>query len=151
MSERDDFLGSVLPRLTEVDTALHNGDAQPRLAFWAKEDPVSLFGAALSATGRHEIASVFEGLARRFSNCESFEYEVVAADASGDLGYIVGVEHTTASVGGARPAPYSLRVTTVLRRDDGEWKVVHRHADPVPDSGAEEQLSRLVGGNLQAS
>lgn len=147
MSERDDFLTSVLPRLNEVDTALHNGDANPRLALWATREPVTVFGALLSVSGRDEIASAFEWLARRFSNCESFEYEVVAADASGDLGYIVGLEHTTASVGGAPPAPYSLRVTTVLRREDGEWKVVHRHADPVPDSGAQEQLSRLVSGN----
>ncbi len=29
-------------------------------------------------------------LPRRAHACESFEYEVVAADASGDLGYIVG-------------------------------------------------------------
>jgi hypothetical protein len=27
LSETDDFLGSVMPRLTEADTALHNGDA----------------------------------------------------------------------------------------------------------------------------
>ncbi len=119
------------------------------MGFWATEDPVTLFGALLSATGRDEIASVFDGLARRFSDCESFKYEVLAADASQDLGYIVGVEHTTASVGGAPPAPYSLRVTTILRREDGEWKVVHRHADPVTDSGAQEQLSRLVSGNAQ--
>lgn len=30
MSERDAFLDSVLPRLIEADTALHNGDAGPR-------------------------------------------------------------------------------------------------------------------------
>lgn len=147
MSERDDFLRSVLPRLTEVDTALHNGDAKPRLALWAAHEPVTVFGAVLSVTGREEIASAFEWLAARFSNCESFEYEVVAADASGDLGYIVGMEHTTASVGGGPPEPYSLRVTTILRREEGEWKVVHRHADPVPDSGAREQVLRMVSGN----
>jgi ketosteroid isomerase-like protein len=144
VSERDDFLQSVVPRLTEVDTALHNGDAKPRLALWSANDPLTLFGAAVSTTGREEIASVFEWLAGRFSNCASFEYEVMAADARGDLGYIVGIEHTTASVGGAPPAPSSLRVTTILRREEGEWKVVHRHADPIPDSGAGEQLSRLV-------
>lgn len=147
MSERDDFLNSVMPRLNEVDTALHNGDAKPRLALWATRAPVTVFGALLSIAGRDEIVSAFEWLAGRFSKCESFEYEVVAADISGDLGYIVGVEHTTASVGGAPPAPYSLRVTTVLRREDGEWRVVHRHADPVPESGAQEQLSRLASGN----
>ncbi|HJR46383.1 MAG TPA: nuclear transport factor 2 family protein [Actinomycetota bacterium] len=145
MNERDDFLRSVLPRLTDVDTALHNGDAQPRLALWSENDPVTLFGAALSTSGREQIASLFEWLAGRFSNCASFEYEVTAADARGDLGYIVGIEHTTASVGGEPPQASSLRVTTILRREEGEWRVVHRHADPVPDSGATEQLSRLVG------
>lgn len=144
MSERDDFLQSVLPRLTEVDTALHNGDVKPRLALWSTNEPVTLFGAVSTATGREEIATTFEWLARRFSNCEAFEYEVIAADASGDLAYIVGIEHTTASVGGAPPEAYSLRVTTIFRREDGEWKVVHRHGDPVPDDvSARKQRDRM--------
>jgi ketosteroid isomerase-like protein len=28
--------------------------------------------------------------------------------------------------------PWTLRVTHVYRREDGEWKIVHRHADHVP-------------------
>jgi hypothetical protein len=28
--------------------------------------------------------------------------------------------------------PYTLRVTHAYRREDGEWKIVHRHADSVP-------------------
>lgn len=145
MSEREEFLRSVLPRLTEVDTALHNGDARPRLEMWSEEDPVTVFGAVKTVVGRDDVASAFEWLAERFSSCRSFEYEVVAADAKGDLGYIVGIEHTTAAVGGAAPQPYSLRVTTILRREGGEWKVVHRHADPIPDSGStREQVARVA-------
>jgi ketosteroid isomerase-like protein len=76
-----------------------------------------------------------------------FRYEVIAAGASGDLGYIVGMEHTTVSIAGAPPPPepYVLRVTTIFRRENDRWKVVHRHADPMPDSrAAEEQLARMV-------
>jgi ketosteroid isomerase-like protein len=140
----DEFLAEVMPRLTAADTALHNGDAELRKAMWSRADPLTLFGAAVSTTGWSEIEATFDWLETRFADCRSFEYEVLAAGASGDLGYVVGTEHTTASIGGAAPAPYSLRVTTVLRREDGEWKVVHRHADPAPNSGAEQDVvSRL--------
>jgi ketosteroid isomerase-like protein len=143
VSESEDFLGSVMPRLTQADTALHNGDAGPRFAMWSHNDPVTLFGALLTATGWGEIGPAFDWLASRFSS-GSYDYEVIAAGASGDLGYVVGIEHSSASVAGAAPEAYELRVTTILRREDGEWRVVHRHADPVPDSdSARRQLARL--------
>jgi ketosteroid isomerase-like protein len=55
----------------------------------------------------------------------------------------VAFEHTTASVNGARPEPYTLRVTTVFRREGGEWRIVHRHGDSLKsraDAGLAQQL-----------
>jgi ketosteroid isomerase-like protein len=61
----------------------------------------------------------------------------IAAEARGDLAYTVALEHTTASINGAQPTPYVLRATTIFRRENGEWKVVHRHGDALAaDSGA---------------
>ncbi len=133
MTERDEFLRSVLPRLIDADTAMHNGDPLPRISLWSENEPVTLFGAVLSDHGPSEVTSVFRRVAKWFSDCESFDYEVIAADASEGLAYIVGIEHTTARVRGGPPQTYALRVTTIFRREDGEWKAVHRHADPVPD------------------
>jgi ketosteroid isomerase-like protein len=150
MSETEDFLASVLPRLKEADTALHNGDASRRAALWSHEDPVTVFGAVRNASGWSEVGPAFDWVASRFSN-GSFDYEVIAAGASGDLGYIAGIEHTTASVAGAPPEAYELRVTTVCRREGGEWKVVHRHADPVPGSDAtRRQVGRVAGDQPSA-
>jgi ketosteroid isomerase-like protein len=142
MTEFHTFLESTLPRLKTADTALHNGDASQRIAMWSDTDPVTLFGAAFSATGWAEIRPIFDTLGSRFSDCTSFEFELLAAGVSGDLAYLVGIEHTTASIAGAPAAPYSLRVTTVLRRESGEWKIVHRHGDPY-DGAAGDLVTRL--------
>ncbi len=145
MGELEQFLASALPALTEADTALHNGAAAPRIALWSKKDPVTVFGAVKNMVGWEQVGSAFTWLASRFSNCSSFEYEVVAAGVSGDLAYVAGVEHTTASVDGAEPAPYALRVTTVFRREAGQWRPVHRHADPVAGSASTtQQVHRLA-------
>jgi ketosteroid isomerase-like protein len=152
VGETEEFLMSMLPRLTAADAALHNGDAAPRKALWSTADPVTLFGAVLMTTGRPEIEATFDQLASRFSACASFDIEVVAAGASGDLAYLVAVERTTASIGGDPPAPYALRVTTVFRREAGEWKVVHRHADPLGDGTAvRDRLAALRGPDADGS
>jgi ketosteroid isomerase-like protein len=136
MGRVEEFLAETMPRLEEADKALHNGNPELRKAIWSHNDPVTLFGAVVSKSGWNEIDPTFDWLASTFSHCDSFTYEVVAADVSGDLAYIAGIEHTRASVGGAPAARYSLRVTTILRREDGAWKVIHRHGDPIPDSDA---------------
>lgn len=143
MNETEAFLASVLPRLTEADLALHNGDAGPRKAMWSHHDPVTLFGAVQSGSGWDELGQLFDWLESQFSN-GSYQYEVLAAGASGGLAYIVGIEHTSVSIGGAEPEEYELRVTTICRRENGDWKIVHRHADPDPESdSARRQAARL--------
>lgn len=144
MSEIDAFLDATMVRYRDAETALHNGDAAPRKAMWARNDPTTLLGAALSATGWAEIEPIFDRLQARFSNCTSCEHDVIAAGASGDLAYIVAFEHTTASVNGSKSLPYTLRATTVFRREDGQWKVVHRHADPMASENAADLVQRLA-------
>jgi ketosteroid isomerase-like protein len=144
MDERDAFLKAVLPQVKAADTSIHNGDPGPRMTrTWTHKDPVTLFGAVKTVLGWSDIGPSFEWLAKRFSDCKSFDIEVIAAGASGDLGYLVAIEHTTCSILGAPPAPYSLRVTQIFRREGGDWKIVHRHADEVKEGVSTGQVARL--------
>lgn len=138
----DPIPSSVLEQHKTADVAFHNGDATGRKRSWSHREPVTLFGAAVTKAGWAEIGPAFDWLASRFSNCTAFDIEVIAAGTSGDLAYIAAIERTTCSVGGAAPAPYALRVTTVLRRDGGEWKVIHRHGDPYDDASG-KQVARI--------
>lgn len=128
----EEFLADMLPRQTAAERAMHEGDAGPRTALWSQADPVSLFGAWLPIrTGWADVSDAFRRVAAQFSDSREYRFEVIAAGASGDLAYTIGFEHNTVSVNG-RPTTYTLRVTHVYRREDGEWKIVHRHGDRPP-------------------
>jgi ketosteroid isomerase-like protein len=130
VSDRDDFLTWVRSTLYEAELALHNGDAAPRRALWSRNEPVSVLGAWRNARGQQELDDLFTALARSFSRCTSFVFELHADDVVGDMAYTAGLEHTSASVDG-EPRSYTLRATQVYRREGGEWKVAHRHGDTV--------------------
>ena len=136
MDDKAEFLESLVARMKTADDALHSGDAGPRKALWSTEDPVTVFGAAMSATGPVETQATFDWVASRFTDFESGEWEILSADVSGDLAYVVAIEHTTGSIGGAPTESYSLRATTILRCENGNWRAFHRHADPVEGSVA---------------
>jgi len=51
----------------------------------------------------------------------------------------------------SRPSAYVLRVTTVFHREHGEWKVVHRHADPAGSPSAGDVLQKLAAGTVEPS
>ena len=111
---------------------------------WSHEDPVTILGAAKTVSGWREVGDLFDWLASNFSNGTSYELDVTAAGVSGDLGYVVGAEHSMASVDGEAPAQIALRVTLIFRREHGEWKEVHRHADPIPGiQSTHHQLGRF--------
>ena len=48
------------------------------------------------------------------------------------MAYTAGLAHTSVSVDG-QPRTYTLRATQVYRRENGEWKVAHRHGDTVTE------------------
>ena len=133
MSELDEFLTPTLASQLEAEQALINGDPEPRLAITSIQDPVTVFGAKVPLKrGWDEVSEILRWLASRWSNCTEYRFDVVAAGVSGDLAYIVGFEHIANAVVGVPIEPYTLRVTHIFRREQGEWKIAHRHADYVP-------------------
>jgi ketosteroid isomerase-like protein len=56
--------------------------------------------------------------------------EIVAKYVTAELAYVVQIERAGAKIDGREDiTPYAVRSTMIFRPEDGEWKVVHRHAD----------------------
>ncbi len=133
MSELDDFIAATIPRQIRAEEAIHNGDPAPRLKMWSTRDPVTLFGAwGPCRSGSAEVSRISRWVASRFSSCARYDLEIITAGVSGDLAYTVGYERSSRSVDGGPVEPSTLRVTHVYRRENGEWKIVHRHGDFAP-------------------
>jgi ketosteroid isomerase-like protein len=132
MTDRDEFLAWVRTALYEAELALHNGDAVPRRALWSRNEPVSVLGAWRNAHGQQEIDELFAALGNSFSDCTSYAFDLQAYDVMGGMAYTAGLEHASVLVDG-QPRTYTLRATQVYRRESGEWRVAHRHGDPVTE------------------
>ena len=132
MTERDEFITWVQSVLRDAEFAVHNGDAGPRRAIWSLNAPVTVLGAWKNAVGQQELNALFAHLAQSFSDCTSYELELLEADVLGDTAYTVGFEHTSASVDGT-PRTYTLRAAQIYRREDENWKVAHRHGSAPPE------------------
>lgn len=132
MTDRDDFLDWVKSSLYQAELALHNGNSAPRRVIWSREEPVSILGAWRNAYGQQEVDAVFTSLEKTFSDCMSYNFELQAYDVVDGMAYTAGLEHISASINGAARS-YTLRATQVYRREEGEWRVAHRHADTVTE------------------
>ena len=72
---------------------------------------------------------------------KSSDFENVSTVITAELAYTVEIESYRARVGGGEEiTPVAVRVTTVFRREDAVWKVVHRHADPITSARPAESV-----------
>jgi ketosteroid isomerase-like protein len=139
MSELDDFRSTILARQAEAEEAFVRGDPEPRMKLWSRRDPVTLFGAiGMCQSGWDDLSKTFRWVSSRFSNVSDYSFEVETFGVGGDVAYSVGIERLTGSVAGRPVEPITVRVTHAYRREDGEWKIVHRHGDNPPDFDASE-------------
>ena len=76
------------------------------------------------------------------------EVEVDASYVTDDLAVLAVVERQRGLVGDLAEQDWSLRVTLVFRRDGGQWRLVHRHADALVHPIGWHVLSQLARGEL---
>ena len=150
MTHRDvagEELDGLVRRTAEAAKALIRGDVSGYIALAPHTDDYTLmdpFGGE-PERGFDPSSEDLETLEGFFQGGEA-ELEVVGSYASGDLVVLVVIERQHGRVGGLPEQDWSLRVTWVFRREGGEWRQVHRHADPLVHGISLEQVAALARG-----
>ncbi len=118
------------------------GNPEPVKKLWSHRQDVSLanpYGPPVR--GWDEVAKTIEHASSLRSDGEFSGFEIVAKYVTPELAYVVQLERLKAKVGGREDLiPYALRATMIFRPEDGTWKVVHRHADPITTAQPAESV-----------
>ena len=132
MATVDDF-DEVLKQFQRAGNEFMKGNPKPVQQLFSHREDVTLanpFGPPVR--GWAQVAQTQERGASLYRDGEITGFETVAKHVTPELAYIVWIERTKGKVGGREDiTPCDLRVTMIFRPEEGTWKVVHRHADPI--------------------
>ena len=115
-----------------LDAFVRGDPALQKELFSRREDVTLANPLGPPVRGWHNIEKVMDRAASYLREGRPNTFERLSSYTGPDLAYMVEIERTHAKVDGSPEAlPVSLRVTTIFRLEDDQWKVLHRHADPI--------------------
>lgn len=135
-------LDQVIVRFDLAQGEFLKGNPEPMNELFSHREEVTLNNPlSPPAHGWKQVASTMERAAAQFRDGEIVGYEVIEKHETPELAYVVRVDRAQAKVGGnADTTPIALRVTLILRPEEGTWKIVHRHADPITTARSAESV-----------
>lgn len=117
----------------ESVVAFIDGDPDAQKPLWSTREDVTLANPlGPPAKGFQAVCQVMDAAAALVSEGESYTFDLTSVVETADLAYEVGIETSRVRLGrSSEKTTLSLRVTTIFRREDDSWKIVHRHADTI--------------------
>jgi ketosteroid isomerase-like protein len=143
----DEELAELIQRAAEAASAFMRGDIRRYLTLITHAHDYTLmapFGGA-PTRGFDASSERLEAMERYFQAGEA-HLELVQSYTSNDMVVLVAIERQHGKVGGLPDQDWSLRVTLVFRREGAEWRLVHRHADPLVHGLSLEQAAAIARG-----
>ena len=126
-------LDQVVERYHSALDSFAQGDPEQVKALYSHQDDVTLanpFGPPVR--GRADVADRLEYAASRFRDGRPVGFQNLSLIVGTDLASLLEIERWETKVGERDEiTPFVLRVTSVLRRENASWWLVHRHADPI--------------------
>ncbi len=126
-------LQEVLQQYHRTLDEFSRGDPEPIKKIFSRQDDVILanpFGPAVR--GWKKASEALDFASSHFRGGEVTDIQTVGEYRTPELATIFEIERWTSKVSGRMEmSTFVLRVTNTFRREDGTWKLVHRHADPI--------------------
>ena len=135
-------LDEVLEQFHLGQDEFAKGNPEPCKKFFSHREDVTLNNPlSPPARGWDEVAATMDRGAAPFRDGKFLSAETIQKHVTSELAYVVEIERGAAKVGGREEiTPWALRATMIFRPEEGTWKIVHRHADPITTAQPAESL-----------
>jgi ketosteroid isomerase-like protein len=140
-------LQNMVQRYHTAADEFARGDPEPVKQIFSHRNDVTLanpFGRAVR--GWKQVSEALNFAAARFREGAVTGFESIAEYVTPELATILELEQWQAKVSGRHEvSAFELRVTSTFRREDGTWKLIHRHADPIAAAHPDGPLRSMNG------
>jgi ketosteroid isomerase-like protein len=128
-----DDLDELVEQFNLAQAEFMMGNSEPMNDLFSHRESVTLNNPlSPPAHGWEQVAATMERAASQFKDGEIVSYETIEKHVTPEFAYVVRVERARAKVGRSEDiVPIALRATMIFLPEDGAWKIVHRHADPI--------------------
>jgi ketosteroid isomerase-like protein len=130
----EDDVDELIERYFRAQGEFLRGNPEPVKDLFSHTEDVTLANPySPPVRGWDEVSKSIEHAASLRSDGEFLEWQIVAKYVTAELAYVVQIERAEAKIGAREDLiPLVVRATMNFRpEEDGEWKIVHRHSDPV--------------------
>jgi ketosteroid isomerase-like protein len=129
---------AAMTRLAAAQRDFANGDAAGLKGLYSHREDVTVYGGFGGCErGWSEVAPRLDWAASHFSG-GTYNQQDLSATVGTDVACLVSLERWYYTDPRNRvDTLLELRVTQVFRREEGEWRLVHRHADPLMQKRAD--------------
>ena len=137
-----DELTQVIARYHQSVEAFIQGNPEPQKHLWSRREDVTLANPlGPPVRGWPQVEGALDRAASLVRDGVVEGTERISEVETADLAYIVEIERERIKIGGADAVvSASLRATSIFRREEGTWRLVHRHADPITAPRSIESL-----------
>ncbi len=136
------LLNQTIEKYHNALSEFNKGNARPVQDIFSVEEDVSLANPiGPTVVGRKNVVDTTDRTASALSEGQAIGFERLTKFVSCDFAYMIETEHYRTKVGGKQDFDQiNLRVTSIFRMENGGWKLVHRHADPIVTERSPETM-----------
>jgi ketosteroid isomerase-like protein len=137
-----DDVDQLIDQYQQALDAFMKGNPEPVKELFSHREDVTLANPlGPPAHGWDEVGATIERAASQSRDGRLVGVEIVEKHVTPEFANTLWLEHAEGKMGRREDiAPVTLRVTMIFRPEDGTWKVVHRHADPITTSQPAESV-----------